>query len=481
MALPVGIDIGTSGLRAVAYSELLSVKWEIERSFRPTISDASRAEMDPEVVHEALRSVLEEAVRREGGNIVLTLSTVMHSLLALDEHDKPLGNAMLWADTRSVRECTDLAKQYGEPFFYERTACPLHSSYWPGKILWLKKHADFKRIRRLASLKAYLLLQLTGSLITDHSVASSSGVFNIHSKTFDPDILQALGVTEEMLPRPVPCEETVEVRVGSRSVPLIIGATDGVYANLGSGALSADDAVITLGSSSAVRFTSKSPVLDPHRRSWCYILDAEHYVYGEASNSGGLTVGWLGELLGFDDVQAMVDSLVPETGSLPNDVLVVPTFMSERAPDYQETIPGRIDGLHAGQTREHVVNGLVEGVAFFNRMLFDDLLRLRCPISGSENPPGRLFVTGGLGSSPRIRALLSRVIMPVSRRPEHERLTALGAAMFGRHVHSNESYANLTALLPEAELFVQRENQELDDYLEKKYNRFLDAYRAIVT
>src|SRR5581483_7275572 len=104
------------------------------------------------------------------------LSTIFHTLVAVDSDEQPLTRSIIWADTRAQPQVEQLRGLVDPRAVYERTGCPLHPMYLPAKILWLKQEQPrvFARVARFGSIKDYVIARLTGRDVVDRSVATAS-------------------------------------------------------------------------------------------------------------------------------------------------------------------------------------------------------------------------------------------------------------------------------------------------------------------
>jgi len=111
----------------------------------------------------------------------------MHSLLAVDKDGIPLGNAITWADNRGKKEAAELKQSSLGEEIYRATGTPIHPMSSLIKIAWMKNHEPekFKQAQKFMPIKSYIIQQLTGDCVIDYSIASATGLMNIHELTWD--------------------------------------------------------------------------------------------------------------------------------------------------------------------------------------------------------------------------------------------------------------------------------------------------------
>src|SRR5205085_7338377 len=186
---------------------------------------------------------------------------------------------------------------------YQRTGCPLVSSYHPAKLRWwLEEQPGLAaRAARFVSLKDYVFWRLTGRWATDIGLASTTGLLDIRHFNWDSDALGLAGIGAGRLPglvRPaaISGEVTAEAAklTGLRAgLPVAAGSSDGGAANLGAGAIHAGQSVVTLGTSGAIRRLVDRPLLDTAARTSCCVLDDGQWIAGGAITNAALAGQWV--------------------------------------------------------------------------------------------------------------------------------------------------------------------------------------------
>lgn len=384
----IGVDIGTTGARAVAYHSdgtAICTAAELYPLYTP---HPSWAEQKVSEIHAAVEMVIEKAAKLlacQGKTADgIALSTVMHSFMALDEGHRPISEMMTWADSRSS-ELVRLMRQ-DEALchaFYQKTCCPVHATYPLSKILWLRQNRPeiFSRMQFVGSIKDYMFKQLTNEWVLDRSTASASGIYNAHTLTWDEEILRYLQLDESAMPRVV---STMHGQALSKAaagrlalpegIPVVIGATDGVLVNVGIGAVEDGQLSATIGTSGALRMLTKEPRIDAKGRTWCYNLTDELWVAGGAINNGGITLRWLrDEVFQYDEAALKIkgqdpyDLMTLAAGKIPagaDGLILLPFFTGERAPHWNSDLRAAFFGLSLKHQRAHLIRATLEGVCY---------------------------------------------------------------------------------------------------------------------
>jgi gluconokinase len=443
----VGLDLGTTSAKAIAY-DVDGRPWgEAGREYPLSSPRPGTAEQDPDEVRDAAVAVLGTAVRRArqaGARVVgVAVSAALHSLLALGADGRPLTPVLTYADTRAAAEAARLRDSGRGLPLYRRTGAPVHPMTPLTKLRWFADHdpGTARAARRWVSLKEYVVAHLTGSFVVDHSVASGTGLFDLRARDWDAEALDYARVERAQLSQPVP---TTEVRtLGAEAaaalgldagLPLVIGAADGCLANLGSGATSPDVAAVTIATSGAVRVVTAEPRTDPDGRLFCYALTEDRWVVGGAISNGGLALRWYRDHV-LPDVAAQAraegadpyDRLVELALTAPpggDGLLFLPFLTGERAPHWDAVPRGVLFGLDLRHGRADLVRAALEG----------PLLQLRWVLAALEDNgivPREVRANGGFTRSAAWLQLLADVFARRITVPERGEATCLGAALLG--------------------------------------------------
>lgn len=433
-AVVIGVDVGTTATKVVAYRRDGVAVADATREYPLDSPEPGWAEQDPDTLVDAVVEALAEVTSQAGSVTAIGLSTVMHSLLALDGDERPLTPSLTFADSRAWPQALRLRRDRGVSL-YRATGTPIHPMAPLSKLLWFAEHRPelAARTHRWVSIKEYLLRRLCGSDVVDLSVASASGMLDLETGRWHDEALAVAGIDVEQLGRPVPTTTVIDQLRDDvahrldlpRATPVVVGASDGVLANLGVGATVPGVAALSIGTSGAIRVTAPRPRTDPDMRTFCYALTPDRWVLGGAISNGGLVLRWLGEqVLGQGDYDALIaDAAAIPAGS--EGVLMLPYLTSERAPQWSPLRGGVLFGLLVDHTRGHVVRAALEGVA----------LQLRLVASALRDADAdfeRIRVTGGFVRSDLWLQIVADVLdtaLEVPRTPEG---VAFGAAMLAR-------------------------------------------------
>ncbi len=249
MTTIIGVDIGTTSTKSVAYrldpqagpqpGAVHSVGYPLDEPH------PGFAEQDPEAILAAVIETVRSVAARADEVVALSFSTAMHSLIGLDPDGEPLTPSITWADSRASAQAERIRASSIGLALHRRTGTPIHPMSPLTKLVWFREQEPrlFGRVAHWVGIKDYVIRKLCDALVTDHSVASGSGLMNIHTVQWDPEALQVAGVDALQLPELAPTTTRLPPLVdpAALGVPadtaVILGAGDGPLANLGLGAV----------------------------------------------------------------------------------------------------------------------------------------------------------------------------------------------------------------------------------------------------
>jgi gluconokinase len=339
----LALDVGTSSVRAHVFES------DAREEGEPARRDYA-GESDPDAIVRLTREALDEA---DAGDVdSVGASCFGHSLLALDEHGQPLTPILGWRDTRAAGAAEWLARRLDGAAVHARTGCPIHTSFWPAKLAWLAETEPelFRRARRFVSFADYLYARLLGEqdVPVSMSLASGTGLFDVHARRWDGELLDTLELDEARLSRisEEPLGEWHPARI------------DGACSNLGAGCVGRHRAALMVGTSGAFRTLYETEIAQPRRGLFLYRLDEHRVVEGGAFSDGGNLYRWLGSTL--EDA----DGSLAERGPDAHGLTFLTLLGGERSPGWHPHMRGAIEGLTLETTPLDLRQAALEGVGF---------------------------------------------------------------------------------------------------------------------
>ena len=378
MAMLIGIDLGTSGIKAVLIEGLTRVVATSSEAIAVSRPQVGWSEQDPNLWVNAVLLCLDRLARDAAPEMAavsgIGLSGQMLAALILDESHRPIRPAMLWNDQRAVAECDALLAMV--PDIGQRTNGTPDPGITAPKLMWLARHEPqaMERARMLVLTKDFVRLALSGELATEPSDAGGTQLLDCRSGQWDADLCASVGWNRAHLPPVLDSwaeagrlRPALLTRWGMAGpVSVAAGAGDNMGSTLGAGGARPGEAVLTIGTSGVVCIVDHAFHPGPENA----ILTSAHVVPGTYLSMGVVmsataSLDWLGRLTGNDaaTLNAQAEDFVA-TGRLEQGPLFLPSLTGIRTPLNRPDLLGRMAGLHPGVTPGALAYATMEGVAF---------------------------------------------------------------------------------------------------------------------
>ncbi len=438
----LALDIGTSSSRAAIYDAKGARLIETTAQFSYPLQTGSdgRAELRPDDLNRAIRQAVAATLKvwraKKSSQPIagIGVSCFWHSVLGLDKSGRPITPIYTCADSRCQREAELLRRNPGEAVTHARTGCMSRTSFWPPKLLWLRRTNPrlFAAVDRWVSPAEWIQQLWCGSATVSLSMASGTGLLNGHTLRWDPALLRQCKITTRHLNplselpqkvRPALVKTYPELR-DSLWFPAI---GDGGASNLGSGAVQPNVAAINVGTSAALRVMLKDPPAGRKRMAplglFSYRIDATRQLLGGAVSNAGNLRAWAFRELKLPSDAAQVERLLTGRPLPVENLTVLPFWMAERAPTWPENLPSVVVGITQATTALDLLQTLQEATYHRLAQIADFLeKKLKRKLT--------FIVSGGLQRSPnslqRLANVLGRTVYPSSE-PE---ASLRGGALF---------------------------------------------------
>ncbi len=423
----LGIDVGTSGVKALLINagsaQMVAASTRTYPLYTPK---PLWAEQEPEDWWQACVSAVNDLLETAGIEPKkikgVGLSGQMHGSVFLDQDDRVLRPAILWCDQRTQAECEWITDKVGAERFVELTANPCLTGFTAGKIIWLRNNEPetYAQVRKVLLPKDYIRLRLTGEYATEVSDASGTSLFNVVKRDWAYEVLDAIEVPKQWMPKVYESPE-VSGRVAEGAsvtglapgTPVVGGGGDQAAGAVGNGIVEPGLISSTVGTSGVVFAFADKPVVDPKLRvhTMCHAVPGKWHVMGCVLSAGG-SLRWyrdtfagaeisVGEALGRDpyDVMSEEAARVP-AGS--EGLIFLPYLTGERTPYADPNARGVFFGVTLRSDKAHFVRSVLEGVAYGLRDSFGILAEMGVPIS-------QVRASGGGARSPLWRQIQADV------------------------------------------------------------------------
>jgi xylulokinase len=418
----LGIDLGTSGVKALVASADGGVLGRGVAGYPVLVPGTGRAESAPEDWWLATRTAVREALA-EAGRVTVTALAVagqMHGVVLVDDRGAPLRPAILWLDQRAAAEAVTYAEL---PCDYTAVLGNRPSPGMAGPLVsWLMTHEPCTVRASWWALqpKDWLRLRLTGQAATDPTDASGTLLFDLARNEWADPLIEKLGLPREKLP---PVRKPTDIAgpllpgpaadLGLRpGIPVAVGASDTAAALFATG-LRADEAMLNLGSGG--QWVVPEDEFRPTDTTNLYRTVGHGYYRLAPVQNVGITLDWVRNLLG-----ATWDELY-DTASRP-PAADAPRFDPHLTPErWNPAATGAWTGLTLAHEREDLMRSALDGVAALLRQRLDDL-------RAAGHAPQRVILGGGGTKNPAWRTLLEETLNLPLTEASTTWLTPAGAA-----------------------------------------------------
>lgn len=478
----LGIDIGTSGVKAVLLDGEDEVVAEANAALAVSRPHPLWSEQDPEHWWRASNQAVDSLRKRAPVQLAalrgVGLSGQMHGATLLDASDRPLRPAILWNDGRSTAECRQLEEAVSDA--REITGNLAMPGFTAPKLLWARRHEPeiFARTAHVLLPKDYVRLCMTGDHATDLSDASGTLWLDVAERRWSEPMLEACGLGLDAMP---PLYEGPEItgllrtevaeHWGCERVPVVAGAGDNAAGAIGAGVVEPGRAFLSLGTSGVYFVASDAyrPNAERAVHTFCHALpDQWHQM--SVLLSAASCVSWVADLTGARDVAALLDE-VEARGRPSGRLLFLPYLSGERTPHNDANATGVFVGLDHETDRASLGRAVLEGVAF----AFADAERVLCE-SGSRIDSVSV-IGGGARSALWGQILASALDRPLIYRRGGDLGPARGAARLARLGITGESTDHCCAELPVE--FVAEPDPSLVAHYAERIERFRSLYRTL--
>ncbi len=427
----LGIDLGTTGIKALVVDEDGKILDRFNVLLKVNVPKPAWSEQDPQEwwngIDEILRSVSQKYKIDSIG-----LSGQMHSLVALDKDGNVIRPAILWNDQRSTEECKWATDRLGgEKMVISDVGNPILEGFTLGKILWIKRNEPdkFKKIRHIMLPKDYIGYMLTGQMGTEWSDASGTACYDVKNHEWNLKVLNLLGIDPELLPPISPSyssrgqlKKEISKPFGWQDVKVIYGGADNAVSALGIGVFRTGDCMVSVGTSGTVLGVTSStePDLEGKLHYFNHVIDRTSYYMG-VMLSATSSFDWMKLLIAKDDSLMEIEEMIKTSPVGSRGLIFLPYLNGERTPHRDPHAKGVIFGLSALSKKVDMLRSVIEGVTFGLRDSFElikDKMDVKCVrITG-----------GGSNNAEWVKIIASNFKVPIEI-PETNEGGAYGAAM----------------------------------------------------
>jgi len=362
MAKLLGIDIGTSGCKALLIDETGRLLKQSSAEYPLSVPHPMWSEQNPEDWWTGVEKCLAEIDEPHPEAIGLTGQ--MHGAVFLDENREVVRPAILWNDQRTVEECEEIDRTVGRESLMAITCNPPLTGFQLPKILWLRNHelSNYQRTRQILLPKDYIRYRLTGEMRTEVSDASGTGLFDVPARRWSTELMAAFELDPRLFP--VCTESYIASASAKEGVPVAGGGGDQAAAAVGTGAVKPGVVSVSLGTSGVVFTSIGKPEYEPAgaTHTFCH-ANGDWHAMGVMLSCGG-ALRWYRDTIAngatYDEIAAEAETAA--AGS--EGVTFLPYLTGERCPHNDPLARGAFAGLNLAHSRGHLSRAVFEGISF---------------------------------------------------------------------------------------------------------------------
>ena len=407
MSYYLGIDIGTTGTRAVLMDQEGTVVGGQSADHEPISTPQPQwAEQNPEnwwsatqlAVGQLLQSTEAKAEEIRG----IGLSGQMHGLVLLGQNHQVLRPSIIWCDQRCQAEADWITRSVGYDRLIEITCNPALTGFTAPKLVWVRAHEPkiYAEICKVLLPKDYIRFRLTGEFASEVSDASGTTLFDVVQRRWSSELMTALDFNADWFPS---VHESVTISgqlsasvaqaMGLKAgTPVVGGGGDQAAGGVGNGIVSTGTVSSTIGSSGVVFAFMEKPARDQKGRvhTFCHAVPQKWHVMG-VTQGAGLSLRWFRDRFASQEVslaaflrQDAYELLTQQAAQAKpgcEGLLFLPYLMGERTPHLDANARGVLFGLTARHTRADVIRALLEGVAYSLKDSFEIFREMGVPVS----------------------------------------------------------------------------------------------------
>lgn len=393
MSLLIGLDIGTTSVKAGVFEPSGRQLAAVGQEYRIDHPAPDRAEIDAETYWASSVVAVRRALGIAGVDTdrvaAIGVSSQGETVVPVGANGRALGPALVWLDNRALAEARELAERFGDAEVYDRTGVPSITPTWTAcKLLWWRRHEPgmFAAARRFLLVEDFVIHRLSGRFVTEGGVQSTSLLYDIRRDGWWDAMLEAVGIGPERLPelvRPGAVVGTLSSEAaGALGLPpgvrVVAGGMDQGAGAVGVGNIG--DGVVSESTGGALTLQASVDHHggDPTRQTPVYVHSApDRYLYCPVCPTGGMALTWFRDQFGAEEAARAAreggnayDLLTALAAGVPpgaDGLTMLPHLMGAFSPEYEPEARGVFYGFTLHHGKPHFVRAVLEAVAFMLR------------------------------------------------------------------------------------------------------------------
>ncbi len=389
-SLLIGVDIGTSGCKTIIMDDEGKVLEKAFHDYPLYVEKHGWFEQQPQDWWLAVVSTIRKVVGADASYpsrvAAVGLTGQMHGLVPMDKEGNVIRKAILWNDQRTQEQCDYIhQKAGGLQNLLKITNNPMLTGYTGGKIIWLREYEieNYQKLHKFLNPKDYIRFMMSGDYATEVSDASGTGLFDVKNRKWSEQLFELLNIPLDLAPKVYEStqvtgklsKEAADATGLIAGTPIVGGGGDAVIQTLGSGVITSQDLMTTIGTAGVISTALENFVQNPDGRLqiFCNVISDTWHIMG-VTLSGGSSLKWFRDRLGrtekivadnlkideYEILSEMAKKTEPGSGGL----IFLPYLGGERCPYPDPNLKAGFIGLSYNTTKSEMVRSVMEGVIF---------------------------------------------------------------------------------------------------------------------
>jgi xylulokinase len=437
----IGIDVGTSSVRAIAF-DALGRRVAAETRPTPIRLTETGGEYDPEAIFATVVENLAGLGRALAGRRVagIAVASVGESCVLIDASGRALAPSIVWHDRRTANEAPAIEAALGRERIFALSGHAVEPIFTLAKLIWMRAHWSdaMAKARHVLMMADWVAFRLSGVAATDPTLASRTLYFDIRQRRWSEELLALAGLTPDF-PVPLAASGTplgavrrdVLAATGLAGDPIVgVGGHDHIVGALATGLTEPGAAINSIGTAEALALATPSPLADPELLRRGYVqgaieADRKHsYIAGALLSAGG-AIEWFRAILG----GVSQERLIAEAAKVPpgsRGIVFLPHLANGPPPHPDANARGAFLGLTQNTTHAELYRAVLEGVALQSRLMLDGMTTL-----AGVDAVRTIRLIGGVARNPLFLSIKANAFARPLIVVDEPEVTALGAALLG--------------------------------------------------
>lgn len=411
MSYTICYDIGTSGIKCGLFDGELNCRIITRGDYTVLFAD-NTAEAEPSAYIDGVVQCTREAMQKSGVDPAevraLCITTQGETLIPVDKNGHPLYRAIVWLDGRAEAEADELRQKLPDAAYKKKTGLPSVDGFTPlAKLLHIRRQMPeiYEKTEKFMLLEDYVTYCLTGKTVSEKSLLSSTGYFDLTTDSLWQEALDAAGIPADRIPTPVDpgaavgcLTEEMAQRMGlTAETVLYAGAMDQIAGAVGCGNCEVGSLHETTGTAMIVASTmSLSDAMARNDRLTVYRhAEKDKYLLLSIGRTATSILKWFAEQFfaaeHHEDIYAHLSEVTEQGVPGANGIILLPYFEGTIGSEGAEQLKGTFWNVGLHNTRGDFVRAIFEGVSY---MLRDNLSLL-----GEASGGRQLISIGGASKS----------------------------------------------------------------------------------